>query len=73
MQPNDREVFNDYIWEHYINFLMTPGNHEKCDDGLRLRDGIEFQMKDIPNPNPRQVPDDLWMEILMNHLEQNYN
>ena len=55
MKPLLRISFREYILS-YLN---------QIDDDT---DPIEFPITDIENRNPDQVPDELWQQLILNHI-----
>ncbi len=60
-------TFDTHIWNSFVDFLHTEGNFQIVNEGIILRDGVEFLWTFTPNRNPI-VSQEIWEDILLNHL-----
>jgi hypothetical protein len=68
-----RRKFDEYIWQSFLEFLNTPGNHVDLDGGRCLKPDKEFRPLDTRSRSNR-VCQQLWLGVLLRHLHyHNYN
>lgn len=68
----ERMEFEHFIWEQFVAFLNEEDNHMVHGNGIVLKPGKEFRLRDITS-RTSQVDEILWREVLLTHLRNMYN
>lgn len=67
-------TFDKHIWNCVIEFIKQDRNHIPVDEGLIIKEGAFYFIRDVRNRNKQQVPHRIWAHLLLKHVRQiNYN
>lgn len=64
----EQKTFNQIIADYMEEFLKIEGNYEELGGERFLKEEIPFYPQDTPQRNKKQVPYQIWKQLIRQHF-----